>query len=62
MQELLALIEQKKAELNRLVDLKQTLLDEEVCKKSCELDVLVVEYMRGYGKKLGTQRQKGLAD
>lgn len=50
-QELLALIDQKKIELNQLVSLKQTLQDEEVCRKSCELDVLVVEYMRKYGKR-----------
>lgn len=47
---LLALIDQKKVELDQLVALKQTLQDEEVCKKSCELDVLVVEYMKKYSK------------
>ncbi len=62
MQKLLALIELKKAELNHLVNSKQTLLDEEVCKKSCELDVLVVEYMRGYGKELNKHQGEGFAD
>jgi len=41
-------MEIKKKELSLLVEKKQNLLDEEVYKKSCELDELVVQVMRGY--------------
>ena len=40
-------LENKKKELNTLVEKKQDLLDLEVYMKSCELDKLVVNIMRG---------------
>lgn len=41
-------LENKKKELDKLVDKKQDLLDMEVYNKSCELDKLVVKVMRGF--------------
>lgn len=46
-----AIIKEKKKELNRLVAQKQSLQDQEVYRKSCELDTLVVAYMRLHNKK-----------
>jgi len=40
-------LENKKKELDTLVEKKQDLLDMEVYTKSCELDKLVVKVMRG---------------
>jgi len=48
LQDLKVELEIKKKELNLLVEEKKSLLDEEVYKKSCELDMLVVQAMRGY--------------
>lgn len=44
-------INKKKAELAKLVAQKKSLQDQEVYRKSCELDLLVVDYMRLQGKK-----------
>lgn len=52
------MIKRKKIELNRLVAQKQSLQDEEVYQKSCELDILVVDYMRAYSKKNANQEMK----
>lgn len=41
----------KKAELARLVAQKESLQDQEVYRKSCELDTLVVAYMKLQSKK-----------
>jgi len=41
-------LENKKKELDTLVEKKQDLLDPEVYIKSCELDKLVVKVMRGW--------------
>ena len=41
----------KKAELAKLVAQKKSLQDQEVYQKSCELDLLVVAYMKLQGKK-----------
>jgi hypothetical protein len=43
---LLAVINHKKRELNRLVIAKMNIQDPEVYRKSCELDVFIVNYMR----------------
>lgn len=40
------MIRKKKAELNRLVAQRESLQDQEVYQKSCELDQLVVAYMK----------------
>jgi len=48
LQDLINQVEIKKKELILLVEEKQNLLDEEVYKKSCELDELVVHIVRGY--------------
>ncbi|HHX50202.1 MAG TPA: aspartyl-phosphate phosphatase Spo0E family protein [Clostridia bacterium] len=40
------IINKKKRELGQLVAKKQSFLDQEVYSKSCELDSLVVEYMK----------------
>lgn len=48
MGELKVELENKKKELDTLVQIKQDLLDMEVYKKSCELDELVVKAMRGF--------------
>ncbi len=41
-------LENKKRELDNLVEKKQDLLDMEVYNMSCELDELVVKVMRGF--------------
>jgi hypothetical protein len=46
---LINIINIKKNELKNLTCIKNSLLDEEVYKKSCELDKLVVKYMRKCG-------------
>lgn len=46
-----SVIDQKKAELNRLVAQRESLQDQEVYQKSCELDQLVVAYMKLQAKK-----------
>jgi hypothetical protein len=46
-----SVINKKKAELAKLVAQKKSLLDQEVYRKSCELDLLVVDYMKTQGKK-----------
>ncbi|NLL19037.1 MAG: aspartyl-phosphate phosphatase Spo0E family protein [Clostridia bacterium] len=46
-----SVINKKKAELAKLVAQKKSLQDQEVYLKSCELDLLVVDYMRLQGKK-----------
>lgn len=48
MQNLTVQVEIKKKELRALVEEKQSLSDKEVYEKSCELDRLVVQVMRGY--------------
>ncbi|KKM09320.1 hypothetical protein SY88_19320 [Clostridiales bacterium PH28_bin88] len=45
-QALMRAIKAKQRELARLVKIKRSLQDEEVYRKSCELDKLVVAYMR----------------
>ncbi|MBZ4687850.1 MAG: Spo0E like sporulation regulatory protein [Clostridia bacterium] len=42
-------INKKKKELRDLVYIKNSLQDKEVYRKSCELDELVVKYMRATG-------------
>ncbi len=49
MTELQKTIERKKQELARLVKKKRSLQDNEVYKKSCELDRLVVKAMQSKG-------------
>ncbi|HHY60576.1 MAG TPA: aspartyl-phosphate phosphatase Spo0E family protein [Clostridia bacterium] len=46
-----SMIRKKKAELNRLVAQRESLQDREVYEKSCELDQLVVAYMKLQVKK-----------
>ncbi|HHW06829.1 MAG TPA: aspartyl-phosphate phosphatase Spo0E family protein [Clostridia bacterium] len=48
---LYAVISKKKAELDRLVTQRESLQDQEVYQKSCELDQLVVAYMKLQVKK-----------
>lgn len=51
-----SVIDKKKAELNRLVAQRESLQDQEVYQKSCELDQLVVAYMKLQVKKTPAQR------
>jgi hypothetical protein len=47
---LLTIINRKKRELNLLVLAKKNLQDPEVYRKSCELDVYIVKYMKWQNK------------
>lgn len=53
-------INKKKAELAKLVAQKKSLQDQEVYRKSCELDVLVVDYMKLQGKKNSMSKMSAL--